>query len=175
MSAPAAKAFSLPVMTTQPMVSSASNSSSTWPSSRTSGVHSALSAFGRFNLTTPTAPFRSTRMLSYAMVRLRRRWPRRSLHVEDDRLLMGEMLEHRLERGLLAEAGILDAAIGEIGLDDEVLVDLDEAGLEPVRRVERGLEVARPDRRGEAVFAVIGGGDRLLVVAELDDASDGPE
>src|SRR5438874_557922 len=96
-------------------------------------------------------------------------------HVQDDRLLLREVLQHGLERSLLAEAGALDAAIGEVGLDDEVLVDLDEARLEAVHGVERRPEVARPDRRGEAVLAVVGGRDRLLVVAELDDRGDRAE
>src|SRR3546814_18142068 len=60
------------------------------------------------------------------------------LQVEDDRLLLGEVLQHRLERGFLAEARLLDAAVGQAGLHHDVLVDLHEAGLKPPRRVEIG-------------------------------------
>src|SRR5215470_3421974 len=65
MSAPAAKAFSLPVKTIAPIASSASRSSSARPISATSAAFSALSACGRFKVTMPTALRRSTRMLAY--------------------------------------------------------------------------------------------------------------
>src|SRR5450755_1049181 len=52
-----------------------------------------------------------------------------SAQIQNDGLLLGEMLEHRLEGGLLAEARLLHAAVGHIGLHHQVLVDLHEAGL----------------------------------------------
>jgi hypothetical protein len=68
MSAPAAKAFSLPVSTMQPMPSSASKACSAAPSSSISGSDSALSAFGRFRRIRPVlraaSPWVSTRMFS---------------------------------------------------------------------------------------------------------------
>ncbi len=64
MSAPAANAFSLPVITMQPMPSSASNAASACPSSFISASLRALSCFGRFSVTRPTRPRVSTRMLS---------------------------------------------------------------------------------------------------------------
>src|SRR6185437_15875592 len=101
--------------------------------------------------------------------------PASSTQIEDDRFLLREMLEHGFERGLLAQARRLHAAIGHVGLHDEVLIDLDEARFEALCRIERGLEVARPDRRRKAVVAVIRLADRVLVILEADDAGHRPE
>src|SRR5882672_6128563 len=59
MSAPAAKALSLPVMTIAPIASSASNAASASPSS--------FITLGRFSVTRPTRPRVSTRMFSGVM------------------------------------------------------------------------------------------------------------
>src|SRR5215475_7756784 len=67
MSAPAANAFSLPVMTMQPMPSSASKPSSAAESSSISWALSALRALGRLSRTMPTRPLVSTMMVWYAM------------------------------------------------------------------------------------------------------------
>src|SRR5690554_5251771 len=67
MSAPAAKAFSLPVMTIAPTVSSSSNASSAAATSATSPAFSALSALGRLSVMSPTAPRLSTMMFSYGI------------------------------------------------------------------------------------------------------------
>ena len=67
MSAPAANALSLPVMTMQPMPSSASKVSRAAESSLITCALSALSALGRLSLTIPTRPLVSTMMVSYAM------------------------------------------------------------------------------------------------------------
>src|SRR2546425_11358477 len=64
MSAPAANAFSLPVMTMAPMPSFASNVCSAAPSSCMSWGLSAFSCFGRLSVMTPTRPFCSTEMSS---------------------------------------------------------------------------------------------------------------
>ncbi len=56
MSAPAAKARSLPVRMMQPMASSASKAFRAWPSSVISASLSALSAFGRLRVMMPTLP-----------------------------------------------------------------------------------------------------------------------
>jgi hypothetical protein len=64
MSAPAAKAFSEPVMTMQPMLSSASKMESAPPTSSTSASLSALRALGRLRVMRPTLPCDSTRMFS---------------------------------------------------------------------------------------------------------------
>ena len=64
MSAPAAKAFSLPVTTIAPMFSSLSNLISASVSSRISSGDSAFKALGRLSVTRPTLPRVSTRMVS---------------------------------------------------------------------------------------------------------------
>ncbi|MEY9669054.1 hypothetical protein ABIE80_007762 [Bradyrhizobium diazoefficiens] len=68
MSAPAAKAFSLPVTTMQPMASSPSRSSTAAAISRKTPKESALSIFGRFSLMMPTAPWLSTMMCSNVLM-----------------------------------------------------------------------------------------------------------
>src|SRR3954452_1834991 len=64
MSAPAANAFSLPVIRMQPILSSASRSSTAAAISANTPNDSALSIFGRFSVMTPTAPLLSTMMYS---------------------------------------------------------------------------------------------------------------
>src|SRR5579885_903174 len=72
--------------------------------------------------------------------------------VQDDGLLLSEVLEHRLERGFLAEAR-----------------------LEPMAGIERGLQVARPNGGGKTVIAVVRLRKRILVIPELHDAGDRTE
>ena len=64
MSAPAANAFSLPVMTMAPIPGSLSNSAAAVVTSCITWLLSALSAFGRFSVMVPTRSSRSTRMVS---------------------------------------------------------------------------------------------------------------
>jgi len=68
MSAPAANAFSLPVITMQPMPASASKAFSAAPSSSISASFNALSCFGRFSVIRPVlrapVPRTSVRMSS---------------------------------------------------------------------------------------------------------------
>src|SRR6185437_190707 len=111
---------------------------------------------------------RSHRLILPAPPRL---FCRRSTQVQDDGLLLGEVLKHGFERCFLAEPRLLDAAIGHIGLHYQILVHLNEARFQALRRIERSLEVARPDRRGEAVIGVVGLTNGVLIIAELDDAS----
>src|SRR5450631_2955993 len=61
MSAPAANALALPVITMAPMPSSASKSSNAAPSASISASSSAFIRFGRFSVMTPTRPTVSTR------------------------------------------------------------------------------------------------------------------
>ena len=68
MSAPAANAFSLPVMIMQPIAGSASNDFSAAPSSSINWLLRALSCLGRLRVTMPTLPASvRTSMSSYAM------------------------------------------------------------------------------------------------------------
>ena len=64
MSAPAAKAFSEPVMTMQPMAGSASNSSTPATISRIACQFSAFSACGRLSVMSATRPSVSVRIVS---------------------------------------------------------------------------------------------------------------
>ena len=64
MSAPAANAFSLPVMMIAPMPASLSNSAAAVVTSFITWLLSALSAFGRFSVMVPTRSSRVTRMVS---------------------------------------------------------------------------------------------------------------
>jgi hypothetical protein len=88
----------------------------------------------------------------------------RSLHVHDNGLLV--------RARLFAQAGILDAAVAKVRRDDEILVDLDEAGSEPLCAIEGRFQIARPNRRRQPVFTVVGAFDRLFIGLELDDACD---
>jgi hypothetical protein len=65
MSAPAANAFSDPVMTIAPIPDSASNSAAAVVNSVITCPLSALSAFGRFSVIVATRPSRSTRLVSW--------------------------------------------------------------------------------------------------------------
>ena len=67
MSAPAANAFSLPVMTIAPMPVSSSNSAAAVMTSFITWVLRAFSAFGRFSVIVPTRSSRVTRMVSYRL------------------------------------------------------------------------------------------------------------
>ena len=86
-----------------------------------------------------------------------------------------KMLEHALERQLLAEAALVEPSIGDVGDRRPVLVDLNQAGLDLIDEAHRVVEVPRPQRRGEAVF----GGVRLVEhggeVLPFEDDRDGPE
>jgi hypothetical protein len=64
MSAPAAKALSLPVITMAPTPSSASNESRACSSSAMRAAFRALSAFARLKVIRPTRPFFSAMMFS---------------------------------------------------------------------------------------------------------------
>src|SRR5579859_564924 len=68
MSAPAANALSLPVTTMQPIVSSASRSSTAAAISRNTPNDSAFSILGRLSLMMPTAPRLSTMMCSNVLM-----------------------------------------------------------------------------------------------------------
>src|SRR5205085_2089509 len=76
-----------------------------------------------------------------------------SLEVDDHGLLVREVVEHRLERQLLAEARLLDAAVRNVRARYLVLVHLHEAGLQTLHRGEGDLQVLRPDRGGQAEVA----------------------
>ena len=56
-----------------------------------------------------------------------------------------------------------------------MVVDPDRPELELARRVQRAADVARPDRRGQAVVDVVRPRDRLVVVGEALHGDDRAE
>jgi hypothetical protein len=47
------------------------------------------------------------------------------------------------------------------------LIDLDEAGFEPLCNIESRFQIACPDSRCQPVFAVVSAFDRLVIGLEL--------
>src|SRR5437764_7825029 len=109
-SAPAANAFSDPVSTRQCWLSSASYVAKAVISSLSTSLLRALSACGRFNVTSVTAPRCSTRIVLYSLIlSLRERLPlfaRRQRGEEDFEHLVGDLLGSR--RVPLRIAGLVD-------------------------------------------------------------------
>src|SRR5260221_575941 len=127
MSAPAAKALSLPVMTIAPIASAASNGASASPSSFIRESLSAFSTLARFSVTRPTRPRVSTRMFSGAM-----RIPGRRM---DDGTIGPSFYQGRPARPALLE--------GDFPLADHPAPALDlraYPAVELSRRAARGLQ-----------------------------------
>src|SRR6476646_7987026 len=74
----------------------------------------------------------------------------------------------RVHAHLAADATLFVAAKGRGRVVDVVSVDPDRAGLKFGRDVVRLLDVARPDAGGQAVDRVVGAGDGLIDVREVD-------
>src|SRR5688572_25400805 len=74
-----------------------------------------------------------------------------------------------------AAARIFDADPGEGRVEVVTAIHVDGAGLEPVADLFRFVGVRRPQRAGEAVFAVVHEADRLVVGLDLHDADDRAE
>src|SRR5688572_8243871 len=116
MSAPAAKAFSLPVSRIAPMPASASNASSALPSSAISPGLSAFSCFGRLRVMTPTRPFcsvvRNSKLMAgdHLCIETVERGKEGGVHLPRGNLLAGVALRARgarvaEQRDLVAEVG----------------------------------------------------------------------
>src|SRR5512134_3102866 len=118
MSAPAAKAFSLPVSRIAPMPASASNASSASPSSAIRPGLSAFSCFGRLRVMTPTRPFCSAVMNSKLMsvdnlcVEAVERGEERGVHLPRGNLFPAVAL--RARRAGVGEQGDLVAEVGGV-------------------------------------------------------------
>src|SRR5919109_3869492 len=74
-----------------------------------------------------------------------------------------------------AATRILDADPGEGRVEVVTSIHVDRAGFEPVADLFRLVGVRRPQRAGEAVFAVVHEADRLVVRLHLHDADDRAE
>src|ERR1700712_4839007 len=98
-----------------------------------------------------------------------RRWggrgPRGSAELDVDLLGLGERLQGTLEREFPTEAAGLVAAVGLADHLSATLIDLDPAGLDPVRGVQRGREVPRPDVGAEAEMRVVRHPDHVVTIA----------
>src|SRR5690606_12465158 len=124
MSAPAAKAFSEPVMTMAPMPSSDSKSFSAAVISFTTWSLSALSAFGRLRVMRPTRPRFSAMIISKLMLSPSCGRARGGGSLRAGGLAVGLGLDHRAHpagRRTLAAAGGVG---GEIVLGDRVVLDV---------------------------------------------------
>src|SRR3990170_6806673 len=75
----------------------------------------------------------------------------------------------------LKKTRFLEAAMGHLGDEREVLVDPDRPELDRLRDPHRAPDVVGEDRRGQPEPDVIGPGDRLLLVRESLDRDDRPE
>src|SRR3954451_14556293 len=91
-----------------------------------------------------------------------------------DVLDVGVVLE-RVGPELPPDPGLLEASEWGRHTDGSVGVDRDGAGLQRPRDPQRLGAVSRPDRTGEAVDGVVGEAQRLLLVAEGDDAGNRTE
>src|SRR5262249_41172624 len=99
---------------------------------------------------------------------------RRASKDDLDRLFFG-VAQQLLQAAFLADAGILQAAIGrtlEVVADP---IDPDAAGLHPARRVDRALDVLGPHRRREPIFERVGKLDDRVLVAPGEHGDYRPE
>src|SRR3954469_25752651 len=91
-------------------------------------------------------------------------------HVLGDRVVVD-----RVHREVLAVARLLEAAVGHLGDEREVVIDPDRPELDRLGDAHRSPDVVRPDRRGQSEADVIGPGDGLLLVREALDRDDWSE
>ena len=85
------------------------------------------------------------------------------------------MLDHALKRQLSTHAAHLRAAIFDIGFGDRELIDLNEAGLDPVDEFERPREVLRPDHGREPIVRVVGFPKHFVEIIPARHGRDGSE
>src|SRR5438874_9375356 len=94
------------------------------------------------------------------------RGARRSLDARHyDALLLGIEIEH-LDAVFLAETAVLGAAEGQLVIGDLDRVHPGVAGIQPVDRLLRPLEIAGEDRRAQPELGVIGAGQGLVEVLD---------
>src|SRR5690554_4891289 len=98
-----------------------------------------------------------------------------SRHVDNGGLLDREVFQHRFQRSFLPQTGLLDPAIGKVGLNNKVLVDLNEARLQSADTLHRRLQVARPNGCREAIDTVVRLLDRLVQARDALDGSNRTE
>src|SRR3954447_6593831 len=96
--------------------------------------------------------------------------------VDVDRLPFGEDIERGLAGFAVAVARLLHAAEREVHLGaGRAGVDVGDAGLQVAHRLERLVDVAREDRRREAVLDAVRGANRILEGVDRDQRRGRPE
>src|SRR6266852_641871 len=101
----------------------------------------------------------------------------RVLYLDHDRLEVGHLLE-RESAADAPDAALLAGATAERQVRLPVvgrLVDVHPSGFESVREAQRPREVACVDGAKQPIRRIVGEGQRLLLVAELDDRRDRAE
>ena len=97
------------------------------------------------------------------------------LDLDVDLLDLGERLEGTLDGELAPDAAGLVAAVGLADDLAAALVDLNPAGLDPVRGVQRIGQVVRPDVGAEPVMRIVGHRDHLVAIAPGNGDQHRPE
>lgn len=75
----------------------------------------------------------------------------------------------------MAIAGLLDAAEWNRVVGPTIGVHMDHPGADAPHHAVRAGQVAGPDRRSEAIIAVIGDFQRIFFIVEGNDRKDGAE
>src|SRR5271165_4028574 len=96
------------------------------------------------------------------------------LQLDGDGFDFGVLLKSVLTE-FAPQAGLLESAKRRGGVEDVVAVYPDGTRTNVVRYVEGLGHVLRPDRGGQAVHVGVGPLDKVVQIAELEDAHDGPE
>ena len=89
--------------------------------------------------------------------------------VRDHDVAHGRVNLERVHRHVFAEARLFEAAVGHFVGQHEVRVDPCAAVLKPRGYIHSFTHVLRPNRRCEAVIAVVGPLDRFVLVGEPCD------
>src|SRR6202140_729912 len=97
--------------------------------------------------------------------------------LDDDRLQVGHLLQREASADA-TDAALLAGAAAERQVSLPVvgrLVDVDPTGLETIREAEGAREVFCVNRAEQPIWRVVGEGESLLLIAELDDRGDRAE
>src|SRR5436305_1994960 len=86
-----------------------------------------------------------------------------------------EVLLETVDAVLPPDAALLVAAERHVRAVGAAAVDVDRAGADPLGHGERAVERCGEDAAGQAVVAVVGDPDCVVVVLERDDDEDGAE
>src|SRR5437667_1747570 len=93
----------------------------------------------------------------------------------DEHVLDLRVLLEGVDAQVLPEPALLVPAVRHLAHDRQVVVDLDGPEPERIRSAMRPLHVLRPPGRVQAVYDIVRGLDRLVLVRELLDVDHAPE